>query len=83
MHVGLVSQIRKDVYAQLENSPKMGGLPVEIHKINGHRHFTLSAQDKWAKYQDSYFCPVLKGDLPYQKRFFDVAMSGESIIILF
>lgn len=67
MHVGLVTQIRKDVFAILEKTPSIGGLPVEVHKIEGHRHFTISAQETWKKYQDSYFCPILEGDKPYQK----------------
>jgi hypothetical protein len=67
MHVGLVSQIRKQAFKLLQDAGDIGGLPVEVHEIQGHRKFTISVQDTWKKYGESYFCPVLEGDLPYQK----------------
>ena len=76
MHVGLVTDIRRKAFELLQKTPFIGGFPVEVYAIEGHRHFTLSAQDTWKKYRETYFCPVLQGDLPYQKRFFDVALSG-------
>lgn len=76
MHVGLVSQIRKQAFKLLQDAGDIGGLPVEVHEIQGHRKFTISVQDTWKKYGESYFCPVLEGDLPYQQRFYDVILAG-------
>jgi hypothetical protein len=53
-----------------------------VHQIEGHRNFILGPQDTWKKYRESYFCPVLQGDLPYQKRFFDVVLSGCIPVVL-
>ena len=76
MQMGLVTNVRKEAYKLLGDVQLIGGLPVELHKIANHRDFTLSAKDTWKKYRESYFCPVLMGDAPFQKRFFDVALSG-------
>jgi hypothetical protein len=81
MNVGLnngpkIFKVRKKAFDLLRKLPSLGGLPVEVHTIEGHRNFVLSVQDTWRKYRESYFCPVLEGDLPYQKRFFDVVLSG-------
>lgn len=75
-HVGLVSKIRKQGFKLLQDAGEIGGLPVEVHEIQGHRKFSLSVQETWKKYGESYFCPILEGDLPYQKRFYDVILAG-------
>lgn len=83
MHVGLVSPERETVFGILQKETSIAGYPVEVHEIEGHRNFkSLSPQDTWKKYRESYFCPVLKGDLPYQKRFFDVVLSGCLPVVL-
>ena len=81
MNVGLnngdrVFEMRKKAFELLQKAPSIGGLPVEVHAIENHREFVLSVQQTWEKYREAYFCPVLEGDLPYQKRFFDVVLSG-------
>jgi len=74
--VGLVNDVRRDTFSVLEMTPFIANLPVELHKILDHRNLVLSAQETWQKYRESYFCPILQGDLPYQKRFFDVVAAG-------
>ncbi len=76
MNFGVVNDVRRDAFSVLEKTPFIAGLPVEVHEIIEHRHFVLSAQETWQKYRDSYFCPILQGDLPYQKRFYDVVAAG-------
>jgi len=72
----LVNSERRDAFSVLEKTPFIAGLPVEVHEILGHRQFVLSTQETWQKYRESYFCPILPGDLPYQKRFYDVVAAG-------
>ena len=36
----------------------------------------ITPQENWRKYRSAVFCPVIKGDTPYQKRFYDVIASG-------
>lgn len=68
--------LRKEAFALLQKTPTIGGLPVQVHQIINRRNFTLSAQETWQKYRNSYFCPTIEGDLPFQKRFFDALISG-------
>lgn len=82
MNIGLVTQIRKDVFSLLEKTPSIGGLSVEVHKMDANRNFAISPQETWEKYRNTYFCPILEGDKPYQKRFFDVALSGCLPVVL-
>ena len=76
LNAGLVTKVRRDAYSVLEKTPAIAGLPVELHTIKNHRDFVLGPQETWQKYRESYFCPILKGDLPYQKRFYDVLSAG-------
>lgn len=65
----------------LENNKTLGGLPfltVEITKTKK----AFNAQDAFKAYRDSIFCPVLSGDLCWQKRFYDVVLSGCLPVVL-
>ena len=73
---GMVSGIRRDVISLLNKTGSIGNLPLEAIAMIDRRNLAYGPQVVWQKYRDSIFCPVLKGDLPYQKRFFDVALSG-------
>lgn len=76
MNAGLVSAERREVDAILNSVPSVGGLPTIQTHIEGHRNFPLPPSKIWENYRNTVFCPVLKGDLPFQKRFYDVSLSG-------
>jgi len=76
VQLSLMNAIRRNAFELLNKTKSIAGLPVEVHEIRGRRQFTMSAKKTWEKYRSSYFCPILEGDMPFQKRFFDVVLSG-------
>lgn len=82
MHAGLISQERHAFSKILDDTSSIGGLPALKTEIKKHRSFALPPSKIWENYRNTLFCPVLKGDLPYQKRFYDVALSGCLPVVL-
>jgi len=76
MNAGLVSYERREFSKILNSVSSVGGLPTYHTEIAGHRDFALPPSKIWENYRNTMFCPVLKGDLPFQKRFYDVSLSG-------
>ena len=76
MNAGLVTWERVQADKILKSVHSVGGLPTLYNVIKDHRKFSLPPGKVWENYRNTVFCPVLKGDLPYQKRFYDVIVSG-------
>merc|ERR1712048_1182919 len=77
---GLVNKYRKSIYKQLKNS-KSEKTIVTMEIVN-HRSFKAKPQDVWLNMTKSLFCLIIAGDLPFQKRFFDAALSGCLPVVL-
>ena len=61
-----------------------GGLPfVMRHTYQGGDVVVENEVDIYQKYAESTFCPVLPGDNSWQRRFFDVILSGCLPIVLY
>ena len=82
MNAGLVSSERRMIDFILKRTEMVGGLPTIQTAIENHRSFKLPPSKVWENYRNTLFCPVVKGDRPYQKRFFDVALSGCLPVVL-
>eukprot|EP01084_Bolivina_argentea_P286467 491410_1 len=82
--MGLVNHIRKKVFNVLVRHKneliKDGELSEISNNIQGikarKRHSAFPPQQTFDQYTKSIFCPILEGDLPGQKRFYDVIVSG-------
>jgi Exostosin family len=67
-----------------QQNSTFGGLPfVMRHTYEGGDVVTESEVDIYDKYADSIFCPVFPGDNSWQRRFFDVILSGCLPIFLY
>lgn len=65
-------------YAKNHWNGTLGGKPYLLVATQGGKNSTTlqSGGDAFAAYHDSVFCPILPGDSAWQRRFFDVLMSG-------
>jgi hypothetical protein len=51
-------------------------LRINHYQIIGHRSFQLDMNSTYRLMSQSLVCPIIQGDLPWQKRFFDALAAG-------
>lgn len=56
-------------------TPTIGGMPYTMIEL-APRTTSIDTESTLALYRDSILCPVLPGDTSWQRRFFDVILSG-------
>lgn len=61
---------------------RLAGLPIHVRGSLGPARQIGSEKATLELYRNSIFCPILRGDEPPQKRFFDVMMSGCIPVVL-
>ena len=59
-----------------ETDGSLAGLPLQVKGYLARFRRIGSEGKILESYRDSIFCPILRGDTPNQKRFFDVILSG-------
>ena len=69
----------QDMDAQVNDMNQLGGLPYHFEPIV---EGAFNATTSYDLYSNAVFCPVLAGDAPWQRRFFDVIMSGCVPVVL-
>jgi hypothetical protein len=57
----------------------LAGMPFLCHELSNHK---FNEQDALKAYGNSIFCPVLAGDVCWQKRFYDVIFTGCLPVVL-
>jgi hypothetical protein len=77
---------RQDIerYVIAQKNSTFAGLPfVMKHKYEGGDVVVETEIDIYQKYAESTFCPILPGDNSWQRRFFDVILTGCLPIVLY
>lgn len=73
---------RLDMEAQHETN-EVGGLPFRLHRLDSmDSNWKVSGTEAVESYAESVFCPILAGDAPWQRRFFDAILSGCLPVVL-
>jgi hypothetical protein len=74
---GLVNSERHRIMTQLKKAQQdRRDLKISVNEIKKHRIWPIGPVEAYEKMRQSTFCPIVIGDLPYQKRFFDVIDTG-------
>jgi hypothetical protein len=69
-----------DAHYSADKGKTMAGLPFSLS--HGGQNWKFQKDDIYQQYADSVFCPILAGDMAWQRRFFDVIMSGCLPVVL-
>ena len=70
----------QDMDRETDEKGMLGGLPYHFEPVEGR--ILVNATKAYDLYSNSVFCPVLCGDAPWQRRFFDVILAGCIPVVL-